>query len=300
MNSGDVIGAIEAGGTKMVCAVGRSWQEVRDAEKHVVPTTTPRETSQRVMEWFSDRHREDPIQAIGVASFGPIDFSSTSISMSTPKVAWRGFSWRQAVRDTLGDIAIGYDTDTNAAGLAEWRWGAAQGKRVAVYVTVGTGIGGGVIVDGTPIHGLLHPEFGHMVVQHLSSDPFPGNCPSHGDCLEGLACGPAIDERWGHSGAPLSPDHPAWELESDYLAMAMVNVVTITSAEVIVLSGGIMATEGLLAKVRAKTKERLAGYIDKDELGPRISDYLVAPRLGGASGVVGAFALGLQMAASQP
>jgi fructokinase len=294
MSSGDLIGAIEAGGTKMVCAVGRSWQEVRDAEKFVVPTTTPGETSTRVMQWFSDRHREEPLQAIGIASFGPIEFDSKSISSFTPKVAWRGFNWQRTVIDTLGDIPIGYDTDTNAAGLAEWRWGAAQGTRVAVYVTVGTGIGGAVIIDGVPIHGLLHPEFGHMVVQHLSSDPFPGNCPSHGDCLEGLASGTAIKDRWAQSEAPLSPDHPAWELESDYLSMAMVNIVTITSAEVIVLSGGIMAIEGLLEKIQTKTTLRLAGYIAKDELGEHISEYLVAPGLDGASGVIGAFSLGLE------
>ena len=299
MGSDDVIGAIEAGGTKMVCAVGRSWREVCDAEKFVVPTTTPTETTGRIMDWFSDRSREARIEAIGIASFGPIDFVSKAISMNTPKVEWRGFSWQRAVADSLGDVPIGYDTDTNAAGLAEWRWGAARGKRVAVYVTVGTGIGGGLIIDGIPIHGLLHPEFGHMIVKHQNGDLFPGNCPSHGDCLEGLASGPAIKERWDRSGAQFPPDHPAWELESDYLAMAVVNIVAITSAEIIVLSGGIMAIDGLLDKVRAKTKARLAGYIAKDQLGSRISEYLVSPGLGAASGVVGAFALGAQAATAE-
>jgi fructokinase len=291
-----VIGAIEAGGTKMVCAVGRTWQEVRDTDKFVVPTTTPNETMSRIMRWFSDRNLETPLEAIGIASFGPIDFESNRISMSTPKVAWRGASWRQAVVEHLGDIPLGYDTDTNGAGLAEWRWGAAQGRRVVVYVTIGTGIGGGLIIDGAPVHGLLHPEFGHMTVQRQSGDQFPGNCPSHGDCLEGLASGAAIKERWGRSGSHFPPDHPAWELESGYLAMAMVNIVTITSAEIIILSGGVMSVEGLLDKVRAKTRTRMAGYIAKVELEAHISEYLVAPGLGGSSGVVGAFALGMQAA----
>lgn len=294
-----VIGAIEAGGTKIVCAVGRTWQEVRDGEKFVVPTTTPDETLSRIMGWFAERNREAPLEAMGIASFGPIDFESNRISMSTPKVAWRGVSWKQVVVDAFDGMPIGYDTDTNGAGVAEWRWGAAQGRGVAVYVTVGTGIGGGLIIDGVPVHGLLHPEFGHMTVHHLSSDPFRGNCPSHGDCLEGLAGGAAIKERWNRSGPQFAPDHPAWELESDYLAMAMVNIVTITSAEVIVLSGGVMAIDGLLDKVREKTRARMAGYIAKAELGPGISEYLVAPGLGSASGVVGAFALGAQAAANE-
>jgi fructokinase len=160
-----VIGAIEAGGTKIVCAVGRTWQEVRDGEKFVVPTTTPDETLSQIIGWFAERNREAPLEAMGIASFGPIDFESNRISMSTPKVAWRGVSWKQVVEDNFGGIPIGYDTDTNGAGVAEWRWGAAQGRGVAVYVTVGTGIGGGLIIDGVPVHGLLHPEFGHMTVQ---------------------------------------------------------------------------------------------------------------------------------------
>lgn len=289
-----MIGAIEAGGTKMVCAVGRTWLEIRDAEKFIVPTSKPDHSIAAIMEWLTDRHRETPLEAIGIASFGPIDFEFNTISMSTPKVAWRGVNWLKAVEDAVGDMAVGYDTDTNAAGFAEWRWGAAQGRGVVVYLTVGTGVGGSLIIEGVPVHGLLHPEFGHMTVQHLAQDPFRGNCPSHADCLEGLASGAAIKERWGASGEHLPPDHPAWELESDYLAMAVVNIVTITSAEVIVLSGGVMEVEGLLDRVREKTKTRMAGYIDKAELGASIAQYLVAPALGKASGVVGAFALGTQ------
>jgi fructokinase len=286
------IGAIEAGGTKIVCCVGASWQEIRDGEKLFVPTTSPEETMALVMDWFVARDAETPLAAIGVASFGPIDFASGSIAMSTPKQAWRGLSWRRHLGQRFGDVAVGLDTDTNAAGLAEWRWGAAQGRQVAAYITVGTGIGGALVVNGTPVHGLLHPEMGHMVVPRQRGDEFAGTCPTHGDCLEGLACGPAVAQRWNGSGHQLPPGHAAWELESAYLATAMVNIITIASPEVIVLGGGVMAVEGLLDQVRAKTRDLMRGYIDSKELAGGIDRYIVAPGLGSNSGVVGAFALG--------
>jgi fructokinase len=286
------IGAIEAGGTKIVCCVGASWREIRDGEKFVVATESPEETMALVMDWFVARNAETPLAAIGVASFGPIAFASGSIAMSTPKQAWRGLSWRRHIVGRLADVAVALDTDTNAAGLAEWRWGAAQGRQVAAYVTVGTGIGGALVVDGTPVHGLLHPEMGHMVVPRQRGDQFAGTCPTHGDCLEGLACGPALAQRWSNSGRELPPGHAAWELESDYLAMAMVNIITIASPEVIVLGGGIMAVEGLLDKVRSKTRDLMRGYIDSEELAGGIGRFIVAPALGRNAGVVGAFALG--------
>lgn len=289
-----MIGAIEAGGTKMVCAVGRTWSEVRDAEKFVVPTTTPDETMGHVLGWLALRHRETPLEAMGVASFGPLDLRTTEICESTPKVAWRGFNWRRALADGLGPLPVGCDTDTDAAGIAEWRWGAARDRRVAAYVTVGTGIGGGLIVDGRPLHGLRHPEFGHMSVPRVEGDEFPGACPSHGDCLEGLASGVALEQRWGRPAGQLPDGHPAWESESEYLAMAMVNVVAIASPEIIVLGGGVAARDGLLERVRTKTRERLSGYLAKTELDAGIAEYLVAPGLGGDAGIVGAFALGAE------
>jgi len=295
MGNKKMIGAIEAGGTKIVCAVGSTWEEIRDAERFVVPTTSADETMKEVLEWFSAQNRQTPISAIGVASFGPIDFATQSIAHSTPKIAWRGVSWRKAIDEVLPGIAFGYDTDTNAAGVAEWRWGATQGKKVSVYITIGTGIGGGLIIDGEPVHGLLHPEFGHMIVPRRLDDGFAGTCPNHGGCLEGLACGVAVKQRWHRTGGPQFPaDHPAWDLESDYLAAAMVNIIMITSAEKIVLGGGVMAVEGLLEKVQKKTHTLLANYIDRPELTEAgLTDYLVAPGLGNASGAVGAFALGL-------
>lgn len=287
-----MIGAIEAGGTKMICAVGRSWREVRDAKKYVVTTTAPDETTTTVMEWFASQHEITPLGAIGVASFGPIDFATNSIARSTPKEAWRGVSWRDAVTNYLGPIALGFDTDTSAAGLAEWHWGAAQRRRVVVYVTIGTGIGGGLIIDGEALHGLLHPEFGHMFVPRQRGDEFAGTCPTHGDCLEGLACGLAVNRRWNGSSEQLAPEHAAWELESDYLALAMVNIIMVASPEVIVLGGGVMKVEGLMEKVRTKTRDLVAGYIAKDALSSEIDTYLVTPGLGSSSGVVGAFVLG--------
>ncbi|HUX03983.1 MAG TPA: ROK family protein [Acidimicrobiales bacterium] len=292
-----MIGAIEAGGTKMVLAVGRTWQEVRDAERYVIPTTTPEDTMNRVMNWFEQRHAETPLAAIGVASFGPIDFARRAIASSTPKLLWRDFSWAKTVAAHFDGLPLGLDTDTNAAALAEYRWGAGRGKEVVVYMTVGTGIGGGLVVGGRPVHGLLHPEFGHMVVRRRAGDDFAGTCPSHGDCLEGLACGVAIKQRWHRTGGPQLPgDHPAWELESDYLSDAVVNVTTITSCEVIILGGGVMAVPGLIERVRTKVHKQLNGYLDVLELTSDLDRYIIAPELGIASGVVGAFALGVDAA----
>ena len=291
-----MIGAIEAGGTKMICALGRSWDEVRDCEKLVVPTTTPDETTSTVMDWFAAHHRATPLAAIGIGSFGPLDFSTTSIARTTPKDEWRGLNWREVVSTRLDNVAIGFDTDTNAAGIAEWHWGAARGCHVAAYVTVGTGIGGALLIDGTPIHGLLHPEFGHMFVPRHDGDSFAGCCRAHGACLEGLASGEAVQRRWHQSGGPFAPDHPAWKLESDYLALAMLNIIMITSAEIIVLGGGVMAVEGLHDEVTRKTRELLNGYIAQERVTSNIAAYLVRPGLGTASGVVGAFALGSRAA----
>ncbi len=284
------VGAIEAGGTKFVCAVGSSWREVRESEKFVVPTTSPEETMTRVLDWFGDRHREAPLAAIGVASFGPLDLAAMSIAHSTPKLAWRGLNWQDVIGERFTNMPVALDTDTNAAGVAEWRWGAGSGRGVSVYVTVGTGIGGGVILDGLPLHGLLHPEIGHMFIPRDPGDSFTGVCPSHGDCLEGLACGPAIAERWGSDAHP-PDDHPAWVLEATYLAAAMVNLTAVVSPEVIVLGGGVMSVTGLLKNVRRVTRAKLNNYFVSERLTEGIADYIVEPSLGSDSGVLGAFAI---------
>lgn len=292
MDNEGFIGAIEAGGSKIVCAVGRDWKEICESEKYIVPTTTPEETITRVLDWFEIRNREHAIRAFGVATFGPVDFATRSIAMTTPKKAWCGFSWQNSIDERFPMIPIGFDTDTNAAGIAEWRWGIAKDRRVVVYVTVGTGIGGGLIIDGAPVHGLLHPEFGHMFVPRQDGDEFAGTCPAHGHCLEGLASGFAVNRRRQHNDSMKRETISQWNLESEYLSLAMANVISVASPEIIILGGGIMNVEGLLGMVRSRTKELLSGYIAKEELGRRISEYLVSPGLGASSGVVGAFALG--------
>jgi fructokinase len=284
------VGAIEAGGTKFVCAVGASWREVQESEKLVIPTTTPAETMARVLDWLDERHHEAPLAAIGVASFGPLDLATKRIAESTPKLPWRGLDWQGVIQERFANMPVALDTDTNAAGLAEWRWGAGAARSVSVYVTVGTGIGGGVILDGRALHGLLHPEIGHMFIPRDPSDSFAGVCPSHGDCLEGLACGPAIAERWG-SDDPLPSDHPAWALEATYLAEAVVNLTAVASPEVIVLGGGVMSAAGLLENVRRITRAKFNNYFVSELLTNNIAEYIVEPSLGSNSGVLGAFAL---------
>lgn len=288
----ELVGAIEAGGTKIVLAVARSWRDACEGDRMVVATRSPTETLDEIGQWFEQRHAREPLVAVGVASFGPLDFANLAISRSTPKEEWRGISWADTLRHHLGDLPIALDTDTNAAALAEYRWGAAQGRDVVAYLTVGTGIGGGLVVNGRVVHGLLHPEFGHMVISRRVSDDFVGACPAHRDCLEGMASGVAVRERWRLSpGEQLPPDHPAWVLESEYLADAVINTVAITSAEIVILGGGIMNVDGLLERVQRRVRERMNGYLAVPELTTEVAKYVVAPGLGANSGIVGAFEL---------
>jgi fructokinase len=288
-----LICAIETGGTKTVCALGTSWGDIRDSEKLVVPTTTPGETITGVLDWMEEKRGASAIAAIGVASFGPIDFATQAISLSTPKVPWRGVSWPAAIRERFGDVRVSLDTDTNGAGIAESRWGASRGVQVSVYVTVGTGIGGALIVDGTPVHGLQHPEFGHMFVPRVAGDDFEGACLSHRNCLEGMASGIAIERRWGVEASLLPANHPAWDLESNYLALALANIIAICSPESIVVGGGVLSADGLIEKVRELTRRYLAGYFSSPELDEGMDHFVVPPSLGHNAGVIGAFALGL-------
>jgi fructokinase len=294
----DVVAAIEAGGTKFVCAVGRTREEIRGAAKHVVPTTGPEETLRAVADWILDGQPLGPPAAVGVASFGPLDLAGGRIG-PTPKPGWSGFDWGAAVRRYLPGAVLGLDTDTNGAALAEHAWGAARGLDVSVYVTVGTGIGGGVVIAGRPLHGLVHPEVGHMMVPRAPEDPFPGTCPFHGDCLEGMASGPAIATRWGARGDELGPGHPAWELESRYLGAAVHNLAMTLSPQVIILGGGVMGVPGLLDAVRARARAMIAGYVDSEMIRDGIDRFVRPPGLGPDSGVLGAFALGRQALAAR-
>jgi fructokinase len=275
------VGGIEAGGSKFVCAVGAGPD---DAEIARFPTTTPEQTLRHVTDFFLTRKA---VAAIGIASFGPLDPNPKSPTFgyitSTPKPGWRDYDFAGSVRRALG-VPVAFDTDVNAAALAESRWGAAQGLGSFLYVTVGTGLGGGAFLDGRLLHGRLHPEMGHIrIPRDRMHDPFPGNCPYHGDCLEGLAAGPAIQARWGQPGHLLPDGHAAWDLEAEYLALGVVNWTCTLSPERIILGGGIMQREELFRKIRVHVTELLGGYLEAPQI--------VAPALGPWAGVFGALAL---------
>lgn len=270
------IGGIEAGGTKFICGIGTGPDDLETVE---FPTTGPEETIARAVGFFRGRD----VERIGIGSFGPVDLKQGRITQ-TPKIPWRGFDLAGAIRRGTGAEVI-LDTDVNAAALGEHRWGAAQGLASFIYVTVGTGIGGGCMTDGRLLHGRTHPEMGHVRIPHdWSADPYPGHCPSHGDCLEGLACGPALEARWGAHGSALPEGHPGWLLEAKYLGLGLVSLICTLSPECIVIGGGVMKGPGLLDMVRREVKQLLNGYLDVPEI--------VAPGLGGRSGVLGAIALG--------
>jgi fructokinase len=274
------VGGIEAGGTKWVCAVGTGPDEL--AATKTFPTTTPVETIGRAVAFL---RREGPVRAVGIGSFGPVDLRPGSPTWGsitrTPKPGWASTDVAGTIGRELG-VPVAFDTDVDVAALGEHRWGAARGLDTFCYVTVGTGIGGGAIVGGRIVHGLLHPEFGHMRIPHdLGADPFPGSCPYHGDCWEGLAAGPALETRWGKPAQELA-DEAVWKLEACYIALGLVNVVSVLSPERIVLGGGVLRAPGLLELVRAELDGLLAGYVTAE---------VVPPALGSLSGVLGAIAL---------
>jgi fructokinase len=274
-------GGIEAGGSKFVCAVGSGPADLQTFE---FPTTQPSETIARAVEFFRGRA---PVAAVGIASFGPIDPDPGSPAFgyitSTPKQAWRNCDIAGEVGRALG-VPIAFDTDVNAAALAEFRWGAGRGLVSFIYVTVGTGIGGGAMLDGRLLHGRSHPEMGHVRTPHdRVRDPFPGNCTYHGDCLEGLAAGPAIEARWGQSGRLLPDGHAAWDLEAEYLALGILSWTCTLAPERIILGGGVMEREELLPKIRARVAELLNSYMEPPDLVP--------PELGRRAGVLGAIAM---------
>lgn len=289
-------GGIEAGGTKFVCAVGTGPDDLRAEVRF--PTTAPEETIGRAIEFFEEQSRHEPLSAVGIASFGPVDPSPASRTFgyitTTPKLGWAHVDFAGTVRRALG-VPVGFDTDVNVAALGEGRWGAAQGLDTYVYLTIGTGIGGGGVVDGRLLHGLVHPEMGHIPIPHdRESDPYPGGCPYHGDCLEGLATGPAIEERWGQRAETLPADHPAWPLEAHYLALGLASFICILSPQRIIMGGGVMRQEHLFPMIREEVKVILNGYIQSPAILEAIDSYIVPPSLGNRSGVLGAIALAQQ------
>ncbi|RLC98453.1 MAG: fructokinase [Chloroflexi bacterium] len=283
-------GGIEAGGTKFVCAVGNGPDDLRAEARF--PTTTPAETIGRAVEFF---RQQEPLAAVGIASFGPVDPNPGSPTFgyitTAPKPGWANINFAGAIKESLG-VEVGFDTDVNGAALGEHRWGAAQGLDTFVYLTIGTGIGGGGIVGGEMIHGLMHPEMGHMRLPHdRERDPFAGSCSYHGDCWEGLAAGPALAARWGQRAETLPEDHPAWPLEADYLALGLVNIICVLAPQRIIMGGGVMEQSQLFPLLRQRVQELLNGYLQSPEILGRIDDYIVPPGLGKRAGVLGAIAL---------
>ena len=284
-------GAIEAGGTKFVCGIGTGPD---DLEKTEFPTTMPEQTVERALTFF----RGSGVGAIGIGSFGPVDLRADSPSFghitSTPKPGWRDFDLAGAIGRGL-DVPVAFDTDVNAAALGEARWGAGRGLSDFVYITIGTGIGGGAVVGGRVLHGLVHPEMGHIFLPHdRGRDPFDGVCPYHGDCFEGLAAGPAMQSRWNTPASMLGADHEGWLLEAHYIALGLANLVTTLSPKRFILGGGVMKQAQLFPLVRAELLRVLNGYVQSPTLLEGIDQYVVSPALEDRAGVLGAIALAAQ------
>jgi fructokinase len=288
-----IYGGIEAGGTKFVCAVGSGPDNI--AAQTQFPTTNPSETLNKAIDFFQEAMLKIPLAGIGIASFGPLDLNKESSTYgtitATPKPGWTNTNLVQYFKDSL-KVPVVLDTDVNGAALGEAKWGAAKGLETFIYLTIGTGIGGGAMINGKLVHGLTHPEMGHILIPHdRQKDSFPGCCPFHRDCFEGLASGTAILQRWGKPPESLPPTHEAWQLESDYLARGIMNFILTVSPQKVILGGGIMKTPGLLAVVRQKAIVLLNDYVNSTAITRGISNYVVPPALGDLSGVLGAIAL---------
>lgn len=286
-------GGIEAGGTKFVCGVGSNPDDLKKPFRFA--TTSPAETLNKVIEYFKEKNKEKKIEAIGIGSFGPIDLHKNSSTYgyitSTPKIKWQETNFYGKIKEAF-DIPVGFDTDVNAAALGEHKWGAAKDVSDFIYLTVGTGIGGGGMINENFLHGLLHPEMGHIFIPHdRKEDAYEGSCPFHKNCFEGLASGTAIKDRWGESGENLEDDHPAWKLEAKYISLALINYICILSPERIVLGGGVMKQKQMLPLIHKRVRETLNGYIKTPEITENIEKYIVLPELGDNAGVLGAIAL---------
>lgn len=292
-------GGVETGGTWCVCALATGPGEMVAHDRF--RTGSPDETLARIVAFFASDAHPAPA-AIGLGSFGPVDVDPRSPTWgqvtTTPKPGWAHTPVASVLRDRLG-VPVAFDTDVNAAALGEQRWGAGRDARSLCYLTVGTGIGAGLLVEGSPLHGLVHPEVGHLRVPHdTARDSFAGICPFHGDCWEGLACGPALRARWGTDGRALPDDHPAWALEAEYLALGILSIVMVASPHRVILGGGVMEREPLLGLVRRRLADLVGGYLDLRLLGADVDRYVVSPELDDDAGVLGAIALAQQLVAS--
>lgn len=297
MSTKKLYGGIEAGGTKFVCVVASGPGQVVDEIRYM--TTTPPETLGRAIKFFQPFVTSGQVSAIGVGSFGPVDLNQESPTFgyitTTPKPGWRNTDVLGTLRREL-QVNVAFDMDVNTAALGEFLWGASKGYDPSLYLTIGTGIGGGYIVNGRPLVGLLNLEMGHVLLPHnLELDPFPGNCPFHGDCFEGLASGPAIEKRLGLTGAVIPEADAFWDIEVDYIASALMNYIVTLSPKKIILGGGVMQRDFLFPKVRRRVHELLNGYVSSKIVLENIEDYILPPGLGGQSGSLGAIALAMHL-----
>ncbi|NQT25293.1 ROK family protein [candidate division KSB1 bacterium] len=295
-----MVGAIEAGGTKFVCAVGTNPQDLNRIE---FPTgDRPAHVLSEVTNWLGEQQRRrGRLQAIGIGSFGPVDLNSNSPSYgfitSTPKPGWRNTDIAGFVHQKFPDLPIGFDTDVNAAALGEYYWGNGIGLEDFVYITIGTGIGAGGLVGGHLLHGLVHPEMGHMLLPRVPGDTFEGVCPFHdGACWEGLCSGPALMNRSGILASNLPSEHEAWKFETQYIAYAVANIVCILSPRRVILGGsvrkaGLLGSDRFFQMIREKVQIVLNGYIVSPALSEDISGFIVPPLLGDDAGICGAIAL---------
>ena len=299
-----VVGGIEAGGTKFVCAVGRGPDDVRQPRNRQEFATgdNPGRLIAQVVDWFREKQQQVHFSAIGIASFGPIDLIGGSPSFgqitSTPKPGWANTDLVGPIQRALGDIPVGFDTDTNGAGLGEFFRGRAAGLDDFVYITIGTGIGAGGMAGGRLLHGLVHPEAGHLRLPRVDGDTFKGACKYHGDCWEGLCSGEAIRQRTGMSAENLPPDDPAWAYETQYIGYAIANIVCALSPKRVIVGGSVskggqFGEDAFFRAVRRHVQMVLNGYVASPSLlGDGIHDYIVPPQLGDDAGVCGAIALG--------
>jgi len=289
-----LLAGVELGGTKCVCILGTGPDDVRALER--LPTADREETLlhiENVLERWRAQHGAP--RALGIASFGPVDLRVGSPTYgfitTTPKPGWRDTDVAQRLGRRLG-IPVGVDTDVNGAALAERRWGAAKGLDDFAYVTVGTGIGVGTIVRGESIFGMNHTELGHIRVARKPGDAFAGVCSFHGDCIEGLASGPAIEARAGMPASQLPPDHPTWDFVAHGLGQLMHIMVLSTAPQRIFLGGGVMCGQAhLFDRVRHELKRSLNGYVEAPELGQGLPQFIAPPGLGEMAGPLGALAV---------
>jgi fructokinase len=290
----ELYGGVETGGTWCVCAVGTGPEEIVAQEQ--IPTGRPQDTLEQIVAFFRSAPK---VAAVGVGSFGPVDLDRASATWghitSTPKPGWAHVALAPVLERQLG-VPVAFDNDVDAAAIGEHRWGAGRELSSLCYLTVGTGIGAGLLIDGRPVHGLVHPEVGHIRIPRAGElEPgggeFAGVCPVHGDCWEGLASGPALAARWGSPAEDLPDDHPAWRLEAEYLALGILSIVLVASPQRVIAGGGVMEHPALMGMVRERLRALVAGYLETPLLGEQIDAFLVPPALGDRAGVLGAIAL---------